>query len=106
MNRAAVMTRRSVRGAHAHQVVDEHGRGARALAGGDDELLRARGGGIPRAVQARDAGASGPVDEQVAVGVAVDVEAARGSRGRDATAGARSRPSIGIARAVLQAHGR
>ena len=83
---------RSVGGAHAHQVVDEHGRGARALAGGDDELLRARGGGIPRSIETRDAGAARSVDEKVPVAIAVDIERARGSRGRGPSAGARSRP--------------
>ena len=49
--RARLRRPESVRGAHADQVVHEHRGGARTLAGGDDELLRTRGGGIPRRVQ-------------------------------------------------------
>ena len=64
-----------MRGAHAHQIVHEHGRGPRTLTGGDDELLRARGGGIPSGIQARDARAAGPVHEKVPVGIAVEHQA-------------------------------
>ena len=51
-------------GAHAHRVVHEHGGGARALARGDDELLRTGSRGIPRGVEPGDRRAARPVDER------------------------------------------
>ena len=62
-------------GAHPDEVVDEHGRRARALPRGDDQLLRTGGRGIPRRIQARDGRAPGAVRDQVAEPVALEVDA-------------------------------
>ena len=66
----------SVRGAHPDQVVHEHRGRPRALARRDDELLRARGRGIPRRIQPRHRRTAGAVGDQVAEAVAVELDAA------------------------------
>ena len=62
-----------MRGHHTDQVVHEHRGSAGTLTGGDDELLRAGGRGIPRGVQARHRGSPGAIHDQVTVGIELDL---------------------------------
>ena len=55
---------------HSDEVVDEHSGCACTLARRDDELLRTRGRGIPRRIQAGHGRASGSVHDEVALAIA------------------------------------